>query len=141
MSNCLHTQVGLITIALLLLCPQLGQAQITISRDDVLSTKDKMFVAETDTSSTGSVMVGDLSLGTKGGSQTWDLGAVPIPNPFPFAFEYTDPGGTPFQGEFPSANFVQKFSLVIMGTTVDLYQYLNVTQTAIVDLGSASMFA
>ena len=140
MSNCLRTQVGLITIALLLLCPQLGQAQITISRDDVLNTKDKMFDAETDTSSNGSVMVGDLSLGTKGGSQTWDLGAVPIPNPFPFAFEYTDPAGTPFEGEFPSANLVQKFSLVIMGTTVDLYQYLNVTETAIVDLGSAAMF-
>jgi|GEM_PF-1517437 len=140
MSNCLHTQVGLITIALLLLCPQLGQAQITISRDDVLSIKGKMFDAETDTSSNGSVMVGDLSLGTKGGSQMWDLGAVPIPNPFPFAFEYTDPGGTPFAGEFPSANFVQNFRLVIMGTTVDLYQYLNVTETAIVILGTAAMF-
>lgn len=40
MSNCLHTQVGLITIALLLLCPQLGQAQITISRDDILNRKE-----------------------------------------------------------------------------------------------------
>ena len=140
MSNCLHTQVGLITIALLLLCPQLGQAQITISRDDVLNTKDKMFDAETDSSSNASVMVGDLNLGTLGGSQTWNLGAVPIESPFPFTFEYKDPAGTPFANAFPSANLVQNFSLVIMGATVDFYQYFNITQTAIVDLGSASMF-
>ncbi len=138
-----HLKLGslfFLSIVFSLLCPQLGQAQIIISRDDVLGTKDKTFDAETDSSSDASIMVGDLSLGTKGGSQTWDLGAVPIENPFPFAFEYKDPAGTPFAGEFPSANFVQNFSLVTMGATLDFYQYLNITQTAIVDLGRAGMF-
>jgi hypothetical protein len=113
--------------------PQSLFSQITITQNDLLNAKGKTFTIELDT--TGSVAV---DVGTTGGPKTWNLRAVPLTNPIATSFEYLDAAGTPFAAEFPTANFVQKFSGAFMGFTSAVYGYFEVADNSIRSLGSVT---
>ena len=102
-------------------------AQISITNNDILGLIGNSQTAESDT--TGSVTV---NVGSAGANQSWDLSSVTVQS-FVFTLDYLSPQGTPYENDFPTANFVSSFSDTF-GTS---YTYAEVTSSNFSSLGSA----
>src|SRR5262245_61129095 len=77
-------------------------AQITVTSDDLLALRGKSQMAESDT--TGNVTV---NVGSAGANRTWDFRALVL-QPQILTNQFLAPQNTPFAGQFPQSNFVQK---------------------------------
>lgn len=118
-------------IAALALLPGAVQAQITVTRTDVLSLLGKKQSTRDDT--TGNVTV---NVGASGANRTWDFRTQVI-NGETVTADYVTPQATPFSAEFPQANFVQKVTFNDGGTQGTGYLFSNVTNTAWTNVGLA----
>ncbi len=113
-----------------LLLPLAAQAQITVTRNDVLSLLGKTQITRDDT--TGSVTV---NVGTSGANRTWDFRTQVIVGEN-LASDYVTPQATPYAADFPQANFVQK--VVFSGSSPGTgYLYSNVAASAWTQVGPA----
>lgn len=108
-----------------------AQAQITITRNDVLSLLGKTQITRDDT--TGSVTV---NVGASGANRTWDFRTQVI-NGENVTAQYVTPQSTPFAAQFPQANFVQKVAFDNGGTIGTGYLFSNVATNAWTQVGLA----
>jgi len=103
-----------------------SQAQISITSSDLLALIGTSQSVESDTS--GGITV---NVGSAGTNQTWDFRSLTIDG-VNAAFDFIGPTGTPFEGDFPTANFVQRLEF---DAQTSLYTYSEVTSDAFSQLG------
>lgn len=113
------------------LAPLAAQAQITITRSEILSLLGKTQITREDT--TGSVTV---NVGASGANRTWDFRTQVI-NGENVTAQYVTPQATPFAAQFPQANFVQKVTFDNGGTIGTGYLFSNVATNAWRQIGLA----
>lgn len=119
-------------VTLILLGVGLLQAQISITSTDLLSLIGHSQISETDTSQQGVSLI----VGSAGANQIWDFSALKLQSTTSQT-DFLSPGDTPYAANFPSANFVQKFTFVIDTFTSVNYQYRNITSGQFISLGEA----
>ena len=91
-------------IGALFIMPGIVFGQISITSSDAMALIGTSQVVETDTS--GSMTV---NVGSSGANQSWDMTSV-SPQGYNVGEDYITPLGTPFETDFPSANFVNKIT-------------------------------
>ncbi len=114
------------------LAGQSVKAQISISSTELLN-----MIGTTQTfgmDSSGSITV---DLGAAAGNQTWDFSNY-SGNEF-YDSEYRDPDGTPFDDDFPTANFVQFNDFSSGDSVFQIYSYVNIAADMYQSLGSGSV--
>jgi hypothetical protein len=118
------------SILLAMALPIMSQAQITITDQDIFKMIGTVVEAEVDT--IGSVTV---DIGSAGPNQTWDFMSLTL-NGFKLPIEYIVPANTPFELDFPSANFVQKSTFSEQGFNGNIYTYHKVSNNEFEHLGN-----
>ncbi len=118
-------------IAVFALLPCASHAQITVTRNDILSLLGKTQITRDDT--TGNVTV---NVGLSGASRTWDFRTQIITGENT-SMAYVTPQATPFSAEFPQANLVQKVTFNDGGSQGTGYLFSNVANTAWTSIGLA----
>ena len=108
----------------------LVQAQISLDSQDILSMIGNITEAEIDTN--GNV---PFSPGSPGENQTWDFTSTSISG-YKTALQFIIPNGTPFEDNFPSANFVLKSELNEGDLSGEVYSYHNVSSENFSQLGT-----
>jgi hypothetical protein len=118
---------------ILLIMPSIALGQISITSNDIMALIGNSQVRETDT--TGSMTI---NVGSSGANQTWDLTGVSVDG-FTLPFNFITPQGTPFEMDFPSANFVYSY-IDTSGNEgyneINVYNYVEVTASHFSSLGS-----
>lgn len=90
--------------SVLAILPGMAGAQISVTSGDILGLIGDSQIIESDT--TASVTV---NVGSAGANQTWDFTAVTVDG-FRTTQSFSASAGTPFEADFPTANFVLSFS-------------------------------
>ena len=105
--------------------------QITVTADDILGIIGQIQMIEHD--STEAVAI---DVGSPGPNQVWDFSAMNA-DALLAKYEHLRPQDTPFStGSFATANMVEKITL--NGAPVTLYNFREVTDNALVNLGNLS---
>jgi hypothetical protein len=122
---------------LLLIClvafPYVGFAQIQVTSDDILGLIGTSNTFEFDTTFAVTVDVGIAS----GQSQTWDFTGIET-DVVLGTMDFLGPAGTPFENDFPDANFVQQMFYQVDTLNLAIYNYMTVVPTSISRLGTAA---
>jgi hypothetical protein len=105
-------------------------AQITITSNDLLALRGKSQIAEDDT--TGNVTV---NVGSAGANQTWDFRTLVL-QAQESTHQFLAPQNTPFAGQFPQSNLVQK-SFLSAKPGFTSYLYFQAATTGLNFLGDA----
>ena len=119
-------------IGALFIMPGIVFGQISITSSDAMALIGTSQVVETDTS--GSMTV---NVGSSGANQSWDMTSV-SPQGYNVGEDYITPLGTPFETDFPSANFVNKITDTSGSEgfgEVIIYNYVEVTTSHYATLG------
>ncbi len=111
---------------------QFASAQITITSNDILGLIGSEQVGEYDSSSTITVNVG-----TAGENQSWDFTANSTNMEYTLSF--LTPQETPFNDDFPQANFVTFSDLSQADTIYHFYSYATITSSKFLTLGSGNI--
>jgi hypothetical protein len=114
---------------LFLFSTHLIHAQISLDSQDILNMIGNVTEAEIDTS--GNI---PFSPGPAGENQTWDFTSTTISG-YKTALEFITPDGTPFEDNFPGANFVLKSELDEGDLSGEVYSYHNVSTENFSQLG------
>lgn len=119
-------------VSVLLLLPGIAFAQISITSNDAFALIGSSQVVETDTS--GSMAI---NVGSAGANQSWDLTGVSVQG-YNVSNHFITPQGTPFETDFPSANFVNSITDSSgnggIGEII-IYNYMEVTPSQYATLG------
>ncbi|MGH7497108.1 MAG: FlgD immunoglobulin-like domain containing protein [bacterium] len=107
-----------------------ASAQITITSNDLLALRGKSQMVEDDT--TGNVTV---NVGSAGANQTWDFRTM-ILQTQKSTHQFLAPQDTPFGGQFPQSNFVQK-SFFAAEPGIASYLYFQAASNGLNFLGDA----
>lgn len=109
-----------------------GFAQPVISGSDLLGMIGRTQLLETDRR-----MSFGVNVGMSGPNRTWDYSASSIPNPVRINTTFLAAAGTPFESDFPGANFVQR--IVDSANAYTLFNYFQVAAGGLTELGSGSI--
>lgn len=121
--------------SVLFVLPSVTVAQISVTSADILGLIGNSQSMELDT--TGSIIV---NVGSAGANQTWDFTSVTVQG-FAITQNFTSPSGTPFESDFPSANFVISFADSFGGEgfgEIIIYEYAEVTSSGFANLGGGT---
>lgn len=116
----------------LFLAPDFTYSQISVTSNDVLGLIGKSQTIELDT--TGNMAI---NVGSSGANQTWNFTSLPVAG-FRTTQNFVTPAATPFEAEFPMANFVISFTDTSGEEgfrEVTVYEYFEVTGSSFANLG------
>lgn len=116
----------------ILLFSQFALAQVTITSSDIMGILGSTQVTESDT--TENVQV---DLGSSGANQTWDF--TTVPTQIEHETHFIDPAGTPFENQFPDANFVQLLDISSGDTIQQFYMYASVLPSQFLQMGEGTV--
>ena len=105
-------------------------AQLVLTDQDAYNMIGTTMQVDLDTTSSTTVNVGST-----GANQTWDFTSLSLSG-YNFPVEYLTPAGTPFEENFPGANFVQKSVFSEGGYDGHLYAYHTVSSDYFNHLGN-----
>ncbi len=103
-------------------------AQITINQNDLNISFGQQFTEYNLSDSTATGI--PVAPGTTGGPQNWVFDQSGYPNGELFQVTLVDPSGTPFQSDFPSADYAFQFT-----DSLEIFTYFQLTNSALLSLG------
>ncbi len=108
-------------------------SQITYTHNDLLKfkgTTQSIFIQESESV--------NVNLGQAGENKTWDFRSFSSGNSLQGTYEFSDTNGSPYEAQFPQANFLMKITSPQFGDGSGLfYSYLNVQPDQLETLGYA----
>lgn len=116
----------------LILMLQTSMAQVTITSSDLLALIGSTHMSESDSS--GNITI---NLGSTGANQIWDF--TSIPTHLEQSTVFLNPSGTPFENDFPNANWVQLYDMSAGDTVQQFYNYSTISATLFNQIGDGTV--
>lgn len=113
----------------LLLLQSTAYSQIEVTSNDVLGLIGGSQTQLSDT--TGSTTV---NVGSSGANRTWDFSSLNIQGET-YSVDFVSPTGTPFESDFPEANFAEQSGSMQQGQEFTTYLYFQITSSNFSTLG------